>query len=453
MKTKMTLLLSIVISLFLENCTHEKSSKTTSDATGKDSSSIIIIDTVEIESHLKNGEKAYLYYYDYFQDITMPIEFKENMKKKIPFRKYLLIIDTEHQNTFSISKSEKLFISKDNNEWTILQSENLIRNDELNFITNIVYNNESFFSGKTNKISEVIRFIDTNKKSAKITQENIDDAKSIVNAINLQTLVSNSFLPHVKYSMSSIDSLNKLKNDFHNEDQIKNDHYRRALIGFCRFLARKSLNSPNEFKAVYDSTVTNFDGNIRDFLLFYQLNHVKVQNQIFKEYLQSYLKTSLSEDFKIYLTEKYLSSPKNSVGELISEKNESEDYSALLNKYKGKVIYIDFWASWCMPCRAEVPNSKKLINEFESKDLKFVTISMDENKVAWQKAIQFEQLNKTLNYQLVKNFESTLAKQFKISSIPRYIIIGKDGKVIDADAPRPSDPKIHNIFNELLKNK
>lgn len=80
-----------------------------------------------------------------------------------------------------------------------------------------------------------------------------------------------------------------------------------------------------------------------------------------------------------------------------------------------------------------------------------MTISMDENKVAWRKAMRAEDLKETQNYQLVANFESSLAKQFKIQSIPRYVIIGKDGKIINQDAPRPSDPKIRKVFDELLK--
>jgi len=115
------------------------------------------------------------------------------------------------------------------------------------------------------------------------------------------------------------------------------------------------------------------------------------------------------------------------------------------------VLYLDFWASWCSPCRAEFPESKKLNEEYIKKGVSFVYISIDENFEEWDKATKQLRLLDSKSYLLADGEQSEILEQFKINSIPRYILIGKDGKVISADAPRPSDPKLRELFDELLK--
>jgi hypothetical protein len=97
-----------------------------------------------------------------------------------------------------------------------------------------------------------------------------------------------------------------------------------------------------------------------------------------------------------------------------------------------------------------MPDSKKLQKDYANKGINFIYISTDENPAAWERASKKIELSESESYLLPKN--SSLTKQFKITSIPRYMIISKDGKVINADAPRPSDPKIRKIFDDLLKN-
>ena len=118
---------------------------------------------------------------------------------------------------------------------------------------------------------------------------------------------------------------------------------------------------------------------------------------------------------------------------------------------KNKITYVDFWASWCAPCRAEMPDSKKLRDEYASKGVNFVYISTDENAADWDKANKKIGLPDDLSFLLPNSVESKLVKQFKVNAIPRYMLINKNGKVIDADALRPSDKEIRGVLNELLK--
>jgi hypothetical protein len=93
----------------------------------------ISTDTVEIISKLKPGEKAYLYYYNQFQEFPMPIEFNQTKKIKIAFRDLLIIKDTEKQMIFPITNSEKLYVIKDAEKITRLVSDDKNRTNELAF--------------------------------------------------------------------------------------------------------------------------------------------------------------------------------------------------------------------------------------------------------------------------------------------------------------------------------
>lgn len=110
-------------------------------------------------------------------------------------------------------------------------------------------------------------------------------------------------------------------------------------------------------------------------------------------------------------------------------------FSDLIGK---KVVYIDFWATWCAPCCAEIPYMEKLVEQFKGDDtIEFISISSDNDRAKWMKKLDRD---KPEWPQYI--FESKSGDKFMnamgISGIPRFIIIGKDGRIFRADAPRPS---------------
>lgn len=120
---------------------------------------------------------------------------------------------------------------------------------------------------------------------------------------------------------------------------------------------------------------------------------------------------------------------------------------------QNKFTYIDFWASWCGPCRTEMPYSKKLEEEYGKKGIQFIYVSTDENLSAWKNASHQVGLTIRNSYFLINGSNSTLLKKFKITMIPRYIIMDSKGQFINQNAPRPSDPKLKYLFDEILKTK
>ena len=122
-----------------------------------------------------------------------------------------------------------------------------------------------------------------------------------------------------------------------------------------------------------------------------------------------------------------------------------------LSDLKGKLLYIDVWATWCRPCLAEIPALKALQDKFKNnKDIEFVSLSIDDDREAWGKAVKDKDLK---GVQLIadKAFESQFIQDYSINQIPTFLLIDKEGKIIDPNAPRPSDPQLAEVLEKLLK--
>lgn len=123
-----------------------------------------------------------------------------------------------------------------------------------------------------------------------------------------------------------------------------------------------------------------------------------------------------------------------------------------LEDFRGKYVYIDVWATWCGPCRAEIPFLKKIEEKYHAKNIVFVSISIDKvkDKDKWRKMIDEKQMG---GVQLFadNDWNSKFVTDFSINGIPRFILIGPDGNVINANADRPSSDNLDKILSELVK--
>lgn len=119
---------------------------------------------------------------------------------------------------------------------------------------------------------------------------------------------------------------------------------------------------------------------------------------------------------------------------------------------KGKYVYIDVWATWCAPCRAEIPYLQAIEKKYHGKNIEFVSISVDTKRdyATWKKMVADQSLG---GIQLIadKDWKSDFITAYGINSIPRFILVDPQGNVVDADAPRPSSPVLSTKLDKLFK--
>ncbi len=127
-----------------------------------------------------------------------------------------------------------------------------------------------------------------------------------------------------------------------------------------------------------------------------------------------------------------------------------------LDDFKGKYVYIDVWATWCGPCIQQIPYLKKLEEEYHDKNIEFVSISTDESRRSggsWEAAEKkwrdFVKKRELSGVQLWSGQDYSFQQAYQINSIPRFILIDPQGNIVDANAPRPSDPQLKSLFTSL----
>lgn len=110
--------------------------------------------------------------------------------------------------------------------------------------------------------------------------------------------------------------------------------------------------------------------------------------------------------------------------------NSTEDKPVSLSSLRGKIVLIDFWASWCGPCRQENPNVVRVYNRFKDKGFEIYSVSLDKDKNAWLKAIEKDGLTWSSHVSDLKYWQSVAAQTYGVNGIPATFLLDKDGKVI-----------------------
>lgn len=357
-------------------------------------------------------------------------------------------------------------------------------------LNNLYKNNLKHIILKHNKLFK--KFIQVNKSSNKfIPKKNIIKSnrnsfreldsleynklrikKKVLNKLYKNNLISNinhvyhtsqvdfnyfrSLIRSYKFSLDNF-YLKKIMNLYFNSELIFNDPF--ISYGYMNiFITDIVLIEDNskiniDYQKAYKLLPSLLKGeNLKLFREFCLHQIAKSDNNLanyyFNKYKDSYNDTLFIKVYanKYLINEKRKALASNKV-ELVDSDSKNITLDEVIKNYKDKTIYIDFWASWCNPCRNEMSKSKTLINEF--KNVVFIYISIDSDKNEWMNASEEEKIEKNNNFLAINYPSSSFYKKLELQTIPRYLIYSK-GKLVNENAPRPSSEKTKKLLNFYL---
>ncbi|WP_274475409.1 TlpA family protein disulfide reductase [Mangrovimonas aestuarii] len=150
--------------------------------------------------------------------------------------------------------------------------------------------------------------------------------------------------------------------------------------------------------------------------------------------------------------------PKGSASPVFTDYENIDGTKTSLADLKGKYVYIDVWATWCGPCKREIPALKELDKEYHDKNISFVSISIDDDRThkgSWEqanadwKAMVKDKELEGIQLFAPKGWQSQFVQDYQIKGIPRFILVDPEGNIVTPDAPRPSSNQIKELFNSL----
>jgi thiol-disulfide isomerase/thioredoxin len=214
-------------------------------------------------------------------------------------------------------------------------------------------------------------------------------------------------------------------------------------------LSIQSEDAEDAFNKIEASPL--FSSKAKEYLLYATLNKIAKNNsEKLSEYLHRFKNhstdTNLITTFEKAFLVDYEALKKVTDQVILLDENKNQTtLEKVLEQHKGKAMYVDFWASWCGPCRMALPKSRELHNEY--KEIVFLYLSRDDNFESWKKANQYEKLEK--NSYLILNKKSNYLQNLEINFIPRYLIYNTESVLIDKNAPRPESKEIKAALNNL----
>jgi thiol-disulfide isomerase/thioredoxin len=258
----------------------------------------------------------------------------------------------------------------------------------------------------------------------------------------------------------------QILNNISQEEWLISDIYQRTITYYyqrCLLYLDKKKDKSLEVNLDYILEMVSqaYKGTVRDYALTDMMNSslefsksldkLMSYKKKFEPYVQS-LKDSFYQELiarKFAEKEAYLLANQTGKPAPSFTLTDHEGKKHRLEDFIGKVVLLDFWASWCKPCREETPYLKEIHEQYED-DIALISIAVRDFPDKWIKAIEKD----SMQWLQLLDKEGKVDKAYHTNAIPRYIIIDKQGNIAHFDAPRPSDTEnLKRLLNEELTRK
>ncbi len=235
------------------------------------------------------------------------------------------------------------------------------------------------------------------------------------------------------------------------EDYLASAEYKDLVRNNFSMKMYKDTSDTNE--EVFKKHISELpSGNIKNQLLYGDMRYMMGPNENLESFFTFFKKNSTNAEHLQKMEEQYNDLLKLKKGELspgFDYKNFAGGNTSL-DDLAGKYVYVDVWATWCGPCKAEIPHLKEVEKKYHGKNIEFVSISIDDIKDEdkWRDMIEDKELGGSQLFS-DNSWNSKFVKDYRINGIPRFILIDPEGKIVTADAPRPSDDRLIKKFDKL----
>jgi len=247
------------------------------------------------------------------------------------------------------------------------------------------------------------------------------DASNLEHSYQVEGSEDTKLLVQMKrYEQQLSDSMNKIYAAFRNDNPFSKDSAGAALqAGYDSLIRNYALGLVrNHLTSLVSLSATQYLNKQRDAALFEELNDS--------------LKKALGDNPYVTTFSKMVDDMKRlPPGSMAPEINlpSPEGKEIALSTLKGKVVVIDFWASWCGPCRREMPEMVVLYKNFKSRGLEIYGVSLDDNADAWKNAITHDNMQ-WIQVSELKKWDSKVAALYGIEEIPQTILLDREGRIV-----------------------
>lgn len=246
--------------------------------------------------------------------------------------------------------------------------------------------------------------------------------------------------------------------DLNDKESFDNDkNYRSLLTEHWRITSKEAMENDSSLTMI--NFVKGMIGNInslpvKDHYSSMLLREMNKDNENLDQDYYQILSIFNASELKEKLTTRYKSvnetKPTMASVNFIYENHQGGTTS--LSDLKGKIVYVEVWATWCGPCIAEMPSLKELIAYFKNDNIEFVSISIDsKNDYEKWKAMVLAKNVGGIQLYADEGLKSDFMKGFNVGLLPRSILLDQNGNIITPHAPRPSDSTTKQYLEDVVK--